>query len=75
MSERKREKRVKENVVKKRKDDVEKKPKKTRKEDKQKAAGISLSLLADEGAIDPTLSSLFAAKVSKIEGVYASDKS
>lgn len=39
------------------------KKEKSKKEKKQKAAATAFSLLADDKAVDPTLSSLFAAKV------------
>ena len=64
MSEPKKERRGKKSIEKKhRENGVERKKKVTKKEE-QKAVVTSLSLLAAEGAIDPTLSSLFAAKVS-----------
>lgn len=44
------------------KKDKSKKEKKT-KEQKQEAVAKAFTLLADEKAVDPTLSSLFAAKV------------
>ena len=64
MSEEKKRKGSKDKVEKKRKKDrVEKKSRNTNHTEKQKAVTTALSLLADESAIDPTLSSLFAAKV------------
>lgn len=68
MSEPKVQKRSKDKVEKNRKkEEGEKKTKKTKKTEKQKVATTALSLLADESAINPTLSSLFAAKVSLFE--------
>lgn len=49
-------------------DKVEKERRKSKsgsKEKKQKVASAAFSLLADDKAIDPTLSSLFAAEVRK----------
>lgn len=48
----------------------DKKPKKT-KEQKQEAVAKAFSLLADENAVDATLSSLFAAKVRRIHRLTA----
>ncbi|KAK3704348.1 Nucleolar protein 12 [Vermiconidia calcicola] len=63
MSEAKKEKRSKDKVEKKHeKGKSEKGKSKKPKEDKQKATASAFSLLADEKAVDPTLSSLFAAK-------------
>ena len=65
MAERDRQKRGLHGVGKKRTSDgSEKKSRKIKKTEKQNAATTALSLLADESAIDPTLSSLFATKVS-----------
>ena len=65
MSEPKKEKRSRGSIEKKyKKSGVEKKKRAKKQEDQQKAVATTLSLLAEEGAIDPALSSLFAAKVS-----------